>query len=41
MASMSYASPEKGEPMSQSDLVMDFRIKGPANAKALPEELPR
>ncbi len=27
--------------MSQSHLVVDFPIKGPANAKALPEELPR
>ena len=26
--------------MSQSHLVIDFPIKGPANAKALPEELP-
>ena len=26
--------------MSQSHLVVDFPIKGPANAKALPEELP-
>ena len=27
--------------MSQSHLVIDFPIKGPANAKALPEELPQ
>ena len=26
--------------MSQSHLVIDFPIKGPANAKALPDELP-
>ena len=26
--------------MSQSHLTIDFPIKGPANAKALPEELP-
>ena len=26
--------------MSQNHLVIDFPIKGPANAKALPEELP-
>lgn len=26
--------------MSQSHLVIDFPIKGPAHAKALPEELP-
>ena len=27
--------------MSQSHLVVDFPIAGPAHAKALPEELPR
>ena len=26
--------------MSQSHMVLDFPIRGPANAKALPEELP-
>ena len=30
----------KENAMSQSHLVIDFPIKGPANAKALPEELP-
>ena len=31
---------EKENAMSQSHLVIDFPIKAPANAKALPEELP-
>ena len=32
--------PREEEARMQSDLVIDFPIKGPANAKALPEELP-